>query len=70
MGRSYQKNMICFDCRRKQKGSAKRKVLPVYQLPPDSSNPDRRLWRGIWVLFVCRRCYGRHYEPWKVRAGV
>jgi hypothetical protein len=62
--------MICFDCRKKIKGSARNKMLPVYQLDNITSNPFRQLWRSWWCLFVCRSCYRRHYQPWKVEAGT
>ena len=38
----------------------------VYQLPPDSRHPQRRLMRAKWVLLVCRVCYAENYRDWGV----
>jgi len=56
----------CFDCGQKDKAH---RMRAVYQLPNNTSHPQRRLWRAKWVLFVCRRCYGRKYAPWGVTYG-
>jgi hypothetical protein len=60
--------MRCFDCGMIDKPH---RMRPVYQLHPweGSRHPEARLWRGKWVLLVCRRCYALKYAPWGVTYG-